>query len=54
MRNGIVLYEVKLKVKGEHQNVKLNDKGEIVQKDDDRRFAHSRRQSTRRRTSVRP
>lgn len=35
VRNGIVLYEVKLKVKGEHQNVKLNDKGEIVQKEDD-------------------
>jgi hypothetical protein len=35
VRNGIVLYDVKLKVKGEHQNLKLNDKGEIVKKDDD-------------------
>lgn len=35
VRNGIVLYEVKLKVKGEHQDVKLSDKGEIIQKDDD-------------------
>jgi hypothetical protein len=35
VRNGIVLYDVKLKVKGEHEKVKFNDKGEIVKKDDD-------------------
>ena len=35
VRNGIVPYEVKLRVKGENQKVKLNDKGEIIQQDDD-------------------
>lgn len=35
VRNGIVLYEVKLKVKGEHQDVTLNDKGDIIKKDND-------------------
>ncbi len=35
VRNGIVLYELKLKVNGDHQEVTLNNKGDIIKKDDD-------------------